>query len=69
MEGSIEKIIDRLKNPKGLGLIPIPRGEALRDWIEELARGIFQSINYFFDGSTFQLEGEFYSKVCFLQHM
>ena len=44
---------------------PIPRGAAPRDWIE-LDLGprdeawIFQSMNYFFDRSTFQfVQGEF----------
>ena len=64
MEGSIEKISHRLKNPcrypKGQGpnSNPIPRGEAPRDWIwidlgPRDEAWIFQSMTYFFDGSTF----------------
>ena len=51
LEGSSEKIIHRLKNPEVSN--PITRGEA-REWLDWKDRGIFQSMNYFFAGSTFQ---------------
>ena len=71
LEGSIKRIIHRLKNPcrhpKGQGPIPIQsRGAEPRGIGLELALGprdeawIFQSMHYFFDGSTFLLvKGEF----------
>ena len=51
--GSIETIIHRLKNPKGQGLQSNHEGRS-PEWLDWKDRGIFQSMNYFFAGSTFQ---------------
>ena len=40
------KILDRLKNPQGPGLIPIQRVEDQRDWIEELDLGLRDFLIY-----------------------